>query len=139
MDLNRSITMSWWTNLRDIGEGIATGGASLGFNESAANSAGGLINKITGRPSSEEKRNQLNAVNDQIKAYKDQTDLARKQTEDIQAQQKIERSKINEKQIRALRNTYRPSAGFLNNQAAGSPAPNNLGASPGVTNKLGTA
>lgn len=87
---------------------------------------------ITGTPSEDEKRNQRYLVNNQIKAYKEQTDLAMKEIQEKQAERQAEKRKVNEKQIRALRGSYRPPGGFLNNQAP------SLGTSGGLSNKLGT-
>jgi hypothetical protein len=127
--------MSWWTDIRDAAETFATGGAALEFNESARNKAEGAFNKITGRPSAADKRNQDNMIGDQIKAYRDQTELAQKELTDLNAQKDVQRRLIQEKQIRSLRGSYRP-AGFLNNQA---PQNNTVGSTPGLQSKLGNA
>lgn len=127
--------MSWWTDFRDTAEVIGTGGLALAFNDSAASKAGGLFNKITGRMSEDDKRNQQYAINDQIKAYKDATALSTQQLNDTRAEQNVEKRKINEKQIRSLRNNFRPAGGFLNNSANSS----SLGGSNPLPNKLGTA
>jgi hypothetical protein len=120
---------------------VATGGAALAFNESARNKAEGVFNSVTGRPSQDDLRNQRYAINDQIKAYKDQTALSEKAIADAAAEKKVVKRQIQEKQIRALRGSYRaPSTngGFLNSQSSGTPAPAAVGASPGLSNKLGT-
>ena len=94
---------------------------------------GGLANRVLGRSSAAEKREQANMANEQIKAYKDQTELAAKQLEETRAQKDVEKRRINEKQIRSLRNNYRPSGGLLNSQSAQT----ELGTSSNLPNKLG--
>ena len=49
--------------------------------------------------------------------------------------QAIERRRLAEKQIRALRNNYRPAGGFLN--ARGLDMTPGLGSAPGLSSKLG--
>lgn len=93
---------------------------------------GGFVNKITGRESASEKRQRASDVQAQIDAYKKSTELAEKQIKDAQASKDVEKRKINEKQIRSLRNNYRPAAGFLQNQRLTESNPNEL------TNKLGS-
>lgn len=131
--------MSWWTNIRDVGEAVMTGGIAGAFNKNIGNAEGSLFNKITGRPNADERRTQQYALNDQVKAYKDQTALTQQQINETRAQQDVTKRQINEKQIRALRNNYRPAGGFLNNQGGAAPAPGSLGNNPGLPNKLGTA
>ena len=124
--------MSWWTNVRDTIEGVATGGLAGLVNDSLADKMGGAFNKITGRESADTKRNRQYAINDQIKAYKDQTALNNQELQKIQGEKDVAKRQINEKQIRAIRNQYRPSGGFLN-QGTG----NALGAGS-LPTKLGT-
>jgi hypothetical protein len=95
----------------------------------AERSASTIFHKATGTPSSKEKRNQQSLINEQIKAYKDQTELAAKELATLKDQKDMEKRKINEKQIRSLRGSYRAPGGFLNNQS--------LGNTNGLTNKLG--
>lgn len=110
--------MSWWTNFRDAAEGVMTGGIAGAFNQSLANKEGAAFNKITGRASDDEKRNQQYAINDQIKAYKEATDLTNQALATKQSEMDVEKRRVNEKQIRALRNNFRSSGGFLNNQSS---------------------
>jgi hypothetical protein len=101
-----------------------------GHSETALDQVEGLANKILGRPSAAEKREQANVINDQIQAYKNQTEITQRELQSKQAEQAAEKRRINEKQIRTLRNSYRPNiSGFLNNQA--------LGVGSGLNNKLG--
>lgn len=88
---------------------------------------------VTGTPTADERRNQQYAVNDQIKAYKDQTALAQQQIDEARNEQDVQKRKINEKQIRALRNNFRPASGFLNG-GSNTPVP----ASNQLPTKLGT-
>lgn len=138
--------MSWWTSIRDAGESLIGGG--LFESDSARKSKSGIsgaINKIhdaagtawhniTGTPNADEKRNQQAAINEQIKSYKDASDLSIQELQKVQGEKDVQKRLINEKQIRSLRNNYRPSGGFLNNQNS----PDNLGNNNQLTNKLGT-
>jgi len=74
-----------------------------------------IISNAIGRQTASEKRAAQNMMNEQIKAYKDQTNLAREELNRKQGEMKSEKRRIEEKQIRHLRRSYRPS-GFLNNQ-----------------------
>lgn len=94
-----------------------------------------VFHKITGTPTSKEKRDQASQIKEQVDAYKKQTEIAAQELAAIKDQKDTEKRKINEKQIRSLRSNYRPSGGFLNNQ--GLSAPNNNAAQVGVSNKLG--
>jgi hypothetical protein len=139
--------MSWWTTARDDFEAVftpfaesdsgrnKTTGIAGGANKIYSDIGGG-VNKILGRQSEDEKRNQMYAVNDQIKAYKDQTALEQKELATAQAEKEVAKRQVNEKQVRLLRNNYRSSsaAGFLNNQGGGG----SLGDQSGVSSKLGS-
>ena len=98
--------------------------------------ASDVYHKATGAPTAAEKRDQANMMNEQIRAYREQTELAKKQMDDARAAKDVEKRRINEKQIRSLRNNFRPAGGFLNNQ--GNAQPNaGLGNSSGLPSKLG--
>lgn len=129
--------MSIWEK---IGRGILGGfSAATDFAEDVA---GNAYHMVTGTPNAaqeREKKAQQNAMNEQIKSYKDQTALSQKMLADTQAQKDVERRRINEKQIRALRNSYRAPGGFLNNGSGPTPPAGGLGASPGQPSKLGTS
>ncbi len=88
-----------------------------------------VFHKVTGTPSSKEKRDQQSLINEQIKAYKDQTEIAAKELAAVKEQKDVEKRRINEKQIRSLRGSYRSPGGFLNNQ--------NLTDTTALTSKLG--
>lgn len=127
--------MSWWTNIRDIGEVIGTGGAALLFNESARNKAEGLFNTITGRPSAEQKRAMSNQINDQIRAYKEQTELSRQQLSKTRAEEAAQKRIIQEKQIRSIRRNYR-SPGLIG-AVQGNLGDSASGSQSGMSSKLG--
>ena len=106
--------MSWWTNVRDAAEGVLTGGIAGLWNKGVSDFEGAAFNKVTGRPSSDEKRNQQYAMNDQVKAYQDQTALAKQQLDEARNATTAEKRRVEEKQIRSLRRNYRTqSVGML--------------------------
>lgn len=78
---------------------------------------------ITGIPTADEKRNQQKMMNEQMKAYKEQTKMAKDEIERKRGEQLVEKRRVQEKQIRHLRRNYSP-AGFLN---TGSDISNQLG------------
>ena len=55
--------------------------------------------------------------------------------ERLKASQEVQKKRIQEKQIRALRNNFRPAGGFLQGSGRGVA----LGESTGLPSKLGTA
>jgi hypothetical protein len=63
---------------------------------------------LTGQPTDAERR----AMNQQMKDYKNQTELTRQELARVKDQQIAEKRRIEEKQIRALRRNY-SSQGFL--------------------------
>jgi len=79
----------------------------------------GLTNKAyhaaTGTPTSKEKREQQRVMNEQIAAYKEQTELTKQELARKKDEEQVEKRRIEEKQIRALRRN-RSSQGFLNSQ-----------------------
>jgi hypothetical protein len=94
---------------------------------------GGVYHKITGTQNESEKRADQYAINDQIKAYKQQSELSNSELQKVQAEKDVQKRKINEKQIRALRSQYRPAgAGFLNNNSS-----SQLGSDNTTPSKLG--
>jgi hypothetical protein len=103
--------MSWWTSLRDTVETVA----SLNTYNPARD---------------KEIRQQKEAVNAQIKAYQDQTNLEKQQLDEARASSDATNRQIQEKQIRALRRTSSaqnvgllgvgtPPTGDMNNQLGG--------------------
>jgi len=97
--------MSIWDTVGDI----VMGGGILKPVTDKVRDIGG---KILGIPDADEKRRQQAAMNDQIKAYRDQTELSRQELNKAKDAQSTEQRRIQEKQIRALRRNYRP-AGIL--------------------------
>lgn len=81
--------MSWWTDLRDKAEKVAT----LGFYDP--------------EKSRNQEREQRKLINDQISSYKEQTNLARQQLNQTRESTNAENRRIQEKQIRSLRRTYK--------------------------------
>lgn len=106
--------MSWFTRLRDAYETFQTAG---------------LYNARESRHQEADLRYQ---VNDQMKAYKDAAEITRQEIERKRGEEKAEKRRIEEKQIRALRGRFR-SQGIMGGQPVGAGA----SAAPGTTNKLG--
>lgn len=79
---------------------------------------------VTGMPTAAEKRTRERLMNDQIAAYKRQTELAESEIARKREEQLAEKRRIEEKQVRSLRRNFRP-AGFLDS------------GSDGMSNKLG--
>ena len=107
--------MAWYDWVADTAEG----GLGWAFGKNEYNKSQSSMNDIN------------KGFSDQIKAYKEQTELSQKELDKVRGAQEVEKRRINEKQIRALRNNYRPS-GFLNNG-------NTLSENSQLPNKLGTA
>lgn len=98
--------MSWWTDLRDSVEKAAT----LGFYDPKA--------------ARQAEAQQRYMINDQIKAYKAQTELSRQQLDQARTATENEKRRVEQKQIRALRRNYRAAgAGML---GVGAPANNDM-------------
>ena len=81
--------MSWWTDIRDSVEKFAT----AGFYDP--------------EKSRESERQQRQMINDQISAYKEQTELSRQALDETRAATEAEKRRVQEKQIRALRRSNR--------------------------------
>lgn len=95
--------MSWWTDIRDKAENIAT----LGFYDP--------------EKSRQADRDQRNLVNAQIKAYQEQTNIEKQQLDEARNATQVEKRRVEEKQIRALRRNYRAQgAGLLGVGTSGS-------------------
>lgn len=91
--------MSWWTDIRDTVEKFA----------------GGIIPGILSKDDSYQKQ-----MNDQVKAYKEQTELTRQELARKKDEEAVEKRRVDEKQIRALRRNYRPGS-MLGSQASSQP------------------
>lgn len=101
-----------------------TGGIADKIFKPAEDMAGGIFNKMTGNPSAADKRAQAAMVNAQLQAYRDATELTQNEINRKRGEEAVEKRRIEEKQIRGLRNSYRP-AGFLD--AGDSELSNKLG------------
>lgn len=103
--------MSWWTDVRDTWEKVST----LGMYDPWK--------------SRQNDRDQRDMVNAQIKAYQDQTALAKSQLDEARNATDAEKRRVNEKQIRTLRRNYRAQgAGLL---GVGQPANQDMDAKLG--------
>ena len=71
-----------------------------------------VAHHVTGIPTADEKRNAARAVNDQVKAYKDASEITRAETAAKRGEVVAQKRRVEEKQVRALRRNYR-GAGFL--------------------------
>ena len=113
--------MSFWTSLRDIVESPITVAGGI---------VSGIASNFFGKKESNNNNNAANnQINDQIQAYKDQTALTKQALDQTRASQEVEKRRVEQKQIRALRGTYR-SAGLGANMM-GAPG------TPDMNNKLG--
>lgn len=79
-----------------------------------------VLHKITGTPTAAEKRAATNMVNDQVNAYKQQTEITRQELAAKAGEVASEKRRVGEKQVRALRNRYRASS-FLGAQDSSQP------------------
>ena len=86
-----------------------------------------IFHKITGTPTSKEKRAAQQLMTDQVGAYKEQSNLAREQLDKVRGEEQVQKRRIEEKQIRALRRNY-STRGIL---GGGGPT------EPDMTQKLG--
>lgn len=92
--------MSWWTNIRDSVEKAAT----LGLYDPKASRQG--------------ESDQRQLIASQVKAYRDQTELTRQELANKSSEENYERRRVQEKQIRSLRQNYRPGGSLLGMGAA---------------------
>lgn len=76
----------------------------------------------------------LSKLKPAIKSYMERSKLEQEEIDKAREQKDVEKRRVQEKQIRALRNTYRPAGGFLQQNAGN----DNLGAtSESLPSKLG--
>jgi multidrug efflux pump subunit AcrA (membrane-fusion protein) len=125
--------MSWWTKIRDTIEApqkAIWNGAKDVWN-AGENVGADIWHRVTGSPTAQDRRNQQNQINAQIKAYQDQTNLEKQQLDQARDATQEQKRQIEEKQIRSMRRNYRaPSAGTGLLGVGGSASPdmnNNLG------------
>lgn len=88
--------------------------------EDTSSSIGGQTRNIITGETEEDRARQRRMVNDQIKAYREQTEITKKELAAKKDEQAAEKRRIEEKQIRALRRNYR-AQGFLGTQPSGQP------------------
>lgn len=84
-----------------------------------------ILGAITGGGGNDDMRRMMN---EQMKAYKNQTELTRKELERTRGEADAQKRRIQEKQIRALRRNYRPQ-GLL---GVGEPASSDMSSSLGA-------
>lgn len=72
-----------------------------------------VYHAVTGTPHSSEKRAQQDAMNEQIRAYREQTELTRQELNRKKDETNAQKRRVEEKQIRSLRRNYR-TQGLLN-------------------------
>lgn len=94
--------MSWWTNLRDTA--VEVGSAGM----------------YSPRESRHKEAEARYAMNDQMKMYKEQTEITKQEIARKQNEEAVEKRRIEEKQIRTLRRNYR-SSGILGGAASTQP------------------
>jgi len=88
---------------------------------------GKAYNKITGSPDASQRRAQQDQINQQMKAYKEQSEITRDELNAKRNEVASEKRRVEEKQIRNLRRNYRAPS-FLGGQDS---------AQPGMTDNLG--
>lgn len=93
--------MSWWTRFRDEAIDVGTLGA------------------VNPRQSRHQEAEMQQAYNEQMNAYKQQTELTRQEIDRVRAEEDVQKRRIEEKQIRALRRNY--SSQGLMQTPAGTP------------------
>jgi len=71
-----------------------------------------IIQHAVGYQNASDRRLASSLINDQIKAYRNQTEITRAETAAKKNEQVAEKRRVEEKQIRSLRRSYRPQ-GFL--------------------------
>jgi hypothetical protein len=67
-----------------------------------------VLHAVTGIPTADQKRNASKLVNDQIRAYKEMSEISKNELASKKNEELAEKRKIEEKQIRSLRRNYRP-------------------------------
>lgn len=110
--------MSWWNPI-DVAKKAAD------FAVDTATAPFQLVGKALGMPNADDRRKQMAGINEQVKFYRNQTNIANSEIARARDQQLVEKRRIEEKQIRSLRRNFRP-AGFMDS-----------GSDEGMSNKLG--
>lgn len=66
-----------------------------------------IAHAVTGIPTAQQVRAQNTLVNDQIKAYREQTEITKGELARVKGEEDAQKRRIEEKQIRSLRRNYR--------------------------------
>lgn len=101
------------------------------WSDKVDNALGAAFNRVTGHQSAAERRSMATQAQQQVQAYKDQSEILKSETDRKRGELQAEKRRVEEKQIRALRGSRR-SAGFLGGASLGSGT-----SDQGTTNKLG--
>jgi len=83
-----------------------------------------VFHKVTGTPTEDEKRGQQKLLNDQVKAYREQSELTKSEIALKRGAEVAEKRRVEEKQIRSLRRNYRGS-GLMGGGVTGTTDMNN--------------
>lgn len=75
-----------------------------------------IFHGVTGTPTADQKRDQQRMLNEQVKAYREQSEITRQEISRKQGEQEAAKRRINESQIRSLRRNIK-AQGFLGSQA----------------------
>jgi hypothetical protein len=97
---------------------------------------GAAIAHAAGVKTGEQKRMEQNAINDQIKAYKDQTQITKDEIARKRGEELTEKRRIEEKQIRSLRRNY-SSRSLMGSAQPSSSLGNPATSQPDMQSKLG--
>lgn len=106
------------------------------FFENLFNTLGDTVEYLVKGEGPEERHERNEQVKSQMEAYKEQTQLTRDEINRKRGEEKAEKRRVEEKQIRNLRRNYstRGLLNYQNQQASSGAAP----AQADVSNKLGT-
>ncbi len=84
----------------------------MGIFDKIGDALGSVFHAVTGTMNASEKRQQKQAIQSQVDYYRKQSEISDSQISQAREQQMVEKRRINEKQIRSLRRSFRP-AGLL--------------------------
>lgn len=79
----------------------------MGFFHDVWDKTTDFAHSVSGIPTADEKRNAQRMMNDQVKAYRDQTEITRKEIDRKKGEELAEKRRVEEKQVRSLRRNYR--------------------------------
>lgn len=95
--------MSWWNPI-DVGKKVLTAPIDVLKKEADIGSS------AFGLPTADDRRKQMAGINEQVKFYRNQTNIANSEVSRAREQQLVEKRRIEEKQIRSLRRNFRPAS-----------------------------